>query len=370
MTTQTSSRTLPTKINLLAPVNSLGYGGVGLNMALSLDQLCEVSFWPIGTPDVPMRHLAALQQMNKRTETYDGYAPSLRIYHQFSLAEHVGKGLHAGFPIFELTDFTEVEKNHLSYQDIIFVTSKWAAKVLDDNGIPMNRVRIAPLGVDHTIFYPSDEYNNGPTTFLNMGKWEVRKGHDFLIEAFENAFTAKDDVRLIMHCYNPCLPTQQQAIEYNQKWESRYLSSPLRDKIIVTKNRLEIQEQVCDLMRKADCGIFPARAEGWNMELAEMLALGKTCIATDYSAHTEYASGFAYMIEVDDLEPAWDGVWFRGQGRWASLGDRQMEQTVEYMRYVHKKKMSGQCLYNSGGANQMAKFTWKETARKVLEGVC
>ena len=39
-------------------------------------------------------------------------------------------------------------------------------------------------------------------------------------------------------------------------------------------------------MAEAHCGVFPARSEGWNLGLVEMLSMGRHVIATDYSAHT------------------------------------------------------------------------------------
>ena len=54
----------------------------------------------------------------------------------------------------------------------------------------------------------------------------------------------------------------------------------------------------------ADCGLFPARAEGWNLELLEMMACGKQVIATNYSAHTEFCTKEnSILIESDENIP-------------------------------------------------------------------
>ena len=52
---------------------------------------------------------------------------------------------------------------------------------------------MVPLGVDCSIFTPKPS-SRKPTIFLNVGKWEKRKGHDVLIEVFNDTFSEDDNV--------------------------------------------------------------------------------------------------------------------------------------------------------------------------------
>ena len=208
------------KINISAPANPLGYGVVGINTLKAFHAAGhEVSYWPIGPPEADPSDVALIQGMINNQEDYSAYAPSIKIWHQHDLAQHVGKGKHCAFPIFELDTFTERELCHLSQQDIIFTCSKWAAGIVLDNLRNYDvmkdyfdeiRVYVAPLGVDREIFYdePIDAGINSPTVFLNVGKWEVRKGHDILIEAFNLAFRKDENVELWMMNHNPFLSDQ------------------------------------------------------------------------------------------------------------------------------------------------------------------
>jgi hypothetical protein len=149
-------------LNLAAPINGLGYGVVGLNTALALERAgAEPALWFIGPVEADPRHHDALRRMDARREAYDPKAPSLRVWHQFDLAQHVGKGPHCAMPIFELDRFKPNELHHLKAQDFVFANSHWAGRVLRDNGIPEDRIQYAPLGVDPTIF-SSDEYDLKP----------------------------------------------------------------------------------------------------------------------------------------------------------------------------------------------------------------
>ena len=77
--------------------------------------------------------------------------------------------------------------------------------------------------------------------------------------------------------------------------------------------RLNTHEDVAVIMSQADVGVFPSRAEGWNLEALEMLSMGKHLIITDYSAHTEFCNkDNSRLIQIDEMEDAHDGIWFHG----------------------------------------------------------
>jgi glycosyltransferase involved in cell wall biosynthesis len=350
------------KINVTTPVNSLGYGVAGLNTVVALERLGhETALWIIGEGHAPEEHHDLFRRALGRAEQFDPRAPSLRISVQSDLAQHVGKGLHCGFSIFELTRFTPAELHHLGTQDLLFVPSQWARRILAENGLPEERIRVAPLGVDTEIFRFTDRVEPGTTVFLNVGKWEVRKGHDVLAEAFNSAFTRKDDVRLVLVTNNPYY-----SAEESREWADVYRNSALGEKVQVIEERLPTQHDVAGVMAGADCGVFPYRAEGWNLDLAEMMAMGKHVIATNYSAPTEYLTPRnARLIETNGLEDAFDGKWSYGQGQWAAFGDAQIEQLVEHMRAVHRLKQAGQLQPNAAARDTMARFTWENTARQI-----
>jgi glycosyltransferase involved in cell wall biosynthesis len=355
-------------INLISPINSLGYGYTSLNILKTLVRRNhKVSLWVIGNGDVHINDFQTVQQAQLQTKWYNTNAPSVRIWHQHDLAMHVGRGLHIGFPIFELDSFTTEEIHQLNSVDMLFVPSYWAVQVLENNKV--NTVKaLVPLGVDREIFSPALVNIKKTTIFMNCGKWEKRKGHDILAQAFNLAFNPNDDVQLIMHCNNPFLSPAKQ-----REWELIYEKSKLgkSGKIHISKTRLDNQYELARYMRTADCGVFPSRAEGWNLELLEFMSLGKTVIATDYSAHTQYVNKEnCCLIHCDGLEYAEDGIWFNKQGKWATWGKNQTEQLVEHMRTVHKLKQENTLTINKSGIDTAKKFTWDNSVNLMEEYLC
>lgn len=354
-----------TALNLIAGINQLGYGQVGVNLLKAAAAAgTEVALWPLGGVDPAAWDADLVRTCVARQAAYDPHAPCLRVWHEWDLAQFVGTGPHAGYPFFELDALRPAARHHLACLDVVFVSSAWAKGVLEANGVPAGRIAVAPPGVDTTIFHPDvAPATLGPavgpatTVFLHCGKWEVRKGADALLDAFGRAFTPADDVHLVMNCYNPCLPRA-----HSDEWRDAFLNSPpgRAGKVTVPADRLPTQRHVAALMAAADCGVFPARAEGWGLESAEMLAMGKAVVMTDAAAHAEYAAAAgARVVRCDATEEAYDGVFFHGEGRWAALGADQVDQLVGHLRAVHREKREGRLARNEAGVVAFRdRFTW------------
>ena len=132
--------------------------------------------------------------------------------------------------------------------------------------------------------------------------------------------------------------------------------------------RATTHKDVYNVMCAADAGVFPSRAEGWNLEALEMMAVGRQVIITDYSAHTEYCnSENSSLITITEEEEAFDGKWFHGGGKWAKFGDLQIKQLASHMKQIHAAKKSGFNLYNQAGVNTAQQYTWNNTAAKMTE---
>lgn len=359
-------------INFQAPINSLGYGVAGYNIFKEIIKIHpSAALYPISRTEFVDEYVK--QGMANRGQLL--LFPSVKMWHQNDVHTHIGKGEHIGFPIFELTEFSKEEKLSMSHCDRLFVCSKWAKEVLIENNVKNPEdIHVVPLGVDTEIFKPAPSRKDDKTIFFNCGKWEVRKGHDVLIECFNATFGQQEAVELWMMCDNPFIG------QMNEQWKNIYKNSKLGNKIKFIP-RQETHEDVYNIMRRVDCGVFPARAEGWNLELLEMMACGKQVIATNYSAHTEFCNrDNSYLIDIDTTERASDGVFFSGDyGEWASFNDSAKDQLIKHMRTVHNireqytlggdKQMRELHSINHAGVETANKFTWKNSAKELLNGL-
>lgn len=349
-------------INLVAPINKLGYGIASVNILYELSKLADVALFPIyNTRDISAdsKYNECIKTGLSNVASYDTNAPCIRIWHQHEMTLFAGKK-KIGFPFFELDRFTNLERHQLSCCDHLFVPSKWAQSILETNNIQVSS-SVIPLGVDQSIFYLKKS-NINKTIFLNIGKWEIRKGHDILPKIMAAALGGKDNWELWMLPHNPFFSDSD--VDSFKK-----LYAPISNNVRFLP-RVETSKDVANIINMSDCGIFPSRAEGWNLEALEMLSCGKHIIISNYSGHTEYCTpDNSMLLDVKSTEPAHDGVWFKGQGSWAKIDDDFIEQGVEYVRKIHNLKQSRLLPVNVNGIGTAADFCWEKTASKILRNI-
>jgi glycosyltransferase involved in cell wall biosynthesis len=214
-----------------------------------------------------------------------------------------------------------------------------------------------PLGVNIDVFnYKKYSKLSDKYIFLNIGKWEIRKGHDLLPQIFQKAFPKENDVELWILASEASTYSKPDEIA---NWHRYYSAHNI--KII---RGVDKHEDVAKIISQSDCGLYISRAEGWNMELLETMAMNKPCIASNYSAHTEFCNNNnCYLVDIDQTEKAIDNKAFLGQGNWAKIDQSQIDQTIEHMRNVYKNRIST----NLTGLETAKNYSWNNTA-KIIHG--
>lgn len=154
-------------------------------------------------------------------------------------------------------------------------------------------------------------------------------------------------------CTNP-FNTQE---EENQ-WRQLYSHPAV--KIIP---RADTQQEVYNIMAQTDCGVFPSRAEGWNLELLEMMSVGRHVIATNYSAHTEFCNkNNSSLVDIHDKELAYDNKWFFGQGRWAKIDENTiLDLSLAMQNFAERSPYR----LNEAGVETARKFSWENSAKTI-----
>lgn len=345
------------EMNISAPINRTGYGIASYNIIKELAQKHYISFFPLGSLSLDNpKDQEWISEIYKNGFMLNASAPFLKIWHQFNLAERIGRGTYHALSFFELDTFNKQEILHLNIPDVLFVTSSWAKSIIEKHNI-QKPIHIIPLGVDRQIFNETKNTTNNSNkyVFLNIGKWEVRKGHDILLELFLKAFPNEEDVELwICAAENTNSYSSKEEI---QQWKSMY-NHP-RIKIIPG---VETQDDLAKLIGLSNCGIYPTRAEGWNLELLESMSMGKPIITTNYSSQTDFCNTQnSCLVNIDELELAFDNKAFKNQGYWAKIGSDQKDQFIEHMRFSYKNRIS----HNEQGIKTATQYSWTNSANII-----
>jgi glycosyltransferase involved in cell wall biosynthesis len=341
-----------------SPINNTGYGIASFNILKELNNLANVFYFPIGQPGVNSKedYEFILNLLHKRTQV-DINAPNFKIWHQFDLLEHIGKGKYIAYPFFELDTFNSYEIKNMQIPDTICVSSKWGQEILIRNNID-TQSHVVPLGVDRHIFNEniSRTRTDNKYVFLNIGKWEIRKGHDILLDCFNKAFPDQNDVEL-------WILASETTNNYSSEAELKQWKSMYNDPRVKLFSGANNHQEIAQLISNSDCGLYPSRAEGWNLELLETMSMGKPVIATNYSAHTEFCTkDNSYLVDIDTTEKAFDGKAFNGQGNWAKIDNNQIDNIISHMRYVYSNRIDR----NPNGIETAKKYSWLNSAKEVM----
>lgn len=345
------------KTNYYCPINQTGYGIASLNILSSLTDIgYEISYFPIGKPSVTSQEEYDLVTKCMKTKA-DPRSPCVKIWHQFDLFHKVGNGNYFAYPFFELDTFNDTEKYSMEFPNTLLVSSKWAKQIIQENQIK-TPTSVVPLGVnrkifDHTRFPKKDTEKY---VFLTIGKWEIRKCHDILPDIFKAAFPTESDVELwILASSTTNSYSNEKEV---QDWKNLYSV----DKRLKVLDGVPTHQDIAKLISQSDCGIYLSHAEGWNLELLETMSMNKPVIATDYSAHTEFCTpDNCLLVDITEKEKAYDGKAFNGQGNWAKIDKQQINQTIDYMRYLYKNRINT----NENGIKTSKLYSWENSARAL-----
>lgn len=370
-------------INLFGPVNSLGYGVVFRSLCKALAELNEIpmSISPIGGR-LECESSKELNMFRSFNTLFDIKHPSLMIWHAWEMHHFCGTP-RIGMPIFEGTNFNRVEANCLSQLDYISVMSEWAKEVIVSQEVKEeDKVFVIPGGVDELVFNPAAQPSRHRSrlydfTFLSSGKFEVRKGHKLLLDSFIEAFHKKVDgkVRLMVHWFNPFVrgPKGQ---GFEELLNNTFISKGFihadenhyrMDNIFVDYvPRVPTQKELASIYQSADAGVFPYFAEGWNLPLIEMMAVGKPCLATAYSAPMDFITEETNCLITDyTMEKIDDPRWFSEEaGYWAIPNKNKL---IESMLYMYHNKKENKEMGNKASVHVLENFTWKKSAEIMIE---
>lgn len=372
-----------TNFNLYGPVNDFGYGIFTKGIINGLTELGESDFYlhPIGGIRLEDQGEAQILNSFAQRNMWSRSAPSVAVWHEFDLDKFSSNKLIA-YPIFETTKFNPRAMNYLKQMDAICALSNWAKNIIIENignDVPVHVVPGASDEVSLTLEEESRIVKSNAFTFFSIGKFEARKSSLEIVKAYVDAFeSVKSDTRLILHCFNPFdkefVPRMTSLLR--DALGLKIVPSTLTDSIIAVKGGAIVEipksrmtrTEIYQLIKASHAGVFPSRAEGWNLPLMEAVKAGVPCIATDYSAHTEYLNsetGYPSELLLTKLttEVAQDGIFFHGdRGDWKKP---EVTEISEKMSYIHSNYSEVKSKLNVDKIKE--NFTWKNTAEKLVE---
>jgi len=198
--------------------------------------------------------------------------------------------------VFESTRVPEILLPCLHAADQIWVPSAWGQRVLIVNGVPEQKIRVVPEGVDRNRFHAHHRrpYKNDRVfRFLSVGKYEQRKSMDETIEAFAQTYANHDSIELVIKSnYFTNHDAKLQALQHK-------INSLKLTNVRVLWGDMT-PDQIVELYQSCDIFVLPSRAEAWGLPLIEAVASGMPVITTDYSGHMEFLQHASTSVMAAD----------------------------------------------------------------------
>ena len=168
--------------------------------------------------------------------------------------------------------------------------TQWIAQQARAAGIHPDRIRVVPHGVDRNVFTPDGPRYDLPTrkrqAFLFVGGMSFRKGTDVLLKAWRKAFTASDDVVLVLKDHSKDLFYRDDTV---RRTLADLEADPGAAEIIHIDGFLPEQD-LAALYRACDVAVFPYRAEGFCIPILECMASGTPAIVPRFGACLDFCS--------------------------------------------------------------------------------
>ena len=278
-----------------------------------------------------------------------------------------------GYTFFEYELNDAAVKNASNY-NIILGGSSWNEKKLKERGI--NNTGTLIQGIDPELFYPGEkEKNNDLFIIFSGGKFELRKGQDLVLKAFQILQQKFPDIILINawfnlwpHTMNSMADSKYIKYEYKGETWKNFMINLCRINNIdgnkVFTLPITPSNKLRDLYLNSDIGLFPNRCEGGtNLVLMEYMACGKPVIASFNSGHKDLLSGDNSL----QLRKMYEFKLYDDNKKLiADWEEPDIDEIVSKLEFAYYNRDPLKQIGKKAGAD-MKNYTWEKSADSLLE---
>ena len=262
--------------------------------------------------------------------------------------------------------------DYLEVVDEVWVPARFNVETFRAAGLEIPVVRV-PEGIDTEHFRPGlpPMVLRGARgkVFLSVFSWQLRKGWDVLLRAWAQAFTAADDVSLVLRTYLMDQPDRPDGARIIDLAIDRFISDILgmrREDLapIVVLAATVSEADIPGLFAAAHCYVGPSRGEGWGRPHMMAMACGLPVIATRWSGNLDFMDDDnSLLIEVEDLVPARSHDPEQATHLWA---EPRVEHLASLMWQISQDEILATRLGHKARSDMVEHWGWQSVARIAL----
>jgi glycosyltransferase involved in cell wall biosynthesis len=301
--------------------------------------------------------------VDRSLKTHDRDTPIFKLWHINGSLESFSKN-QLLFSFYELDQPTKEEINIVKNNTSVAFSSKECEDVFKLFGA--ENVSTIPLGFDNYNFHQTKKkyFSDDRITFNIVGKFEKRKHHQKMIQAWIKKFGNQKEYFLQAAIYNSFV-----SEEDNQKITAAMTQGQKFFNVnffgYMTKNTL-----YNDFLNSADVILGMSGGEGWALPEFQSVAMGKHAVILNASAYKEWADEInSVLVNPSGKIPVYDGMFFQegtpyNQGNIYDFNEDEFIAACEQV--VERVKISRT---NKDGLALQHRFTYEKTTDAILEKI-
>jgi hypothetical protein len=350
------------KILLEAPLNSLSFGNVSLNIIKELiNKKHDFAIWPmnqdvdISAFDLDLETKSAIQEaLNRRYDFLSADIPSLKLWHINGAEDRKNEKQYL-YTFYECSDPTYVEKKIVASQSECIFSSSYSANQFNKPFVP--------VGFDKDFKLTNKSYLEGVVHFGLMGKFEKRKHTAKIINCWAKKYGNNNKYQLSCLINNAFLSKEDISNQINIALEGVKYTN------INFIPFLKTNKDVNEFINAVDIDLTGmSGGEGWNLPSFNSTCLGKWSVVLNATSHKDWANkDNSILIEPESKIDCYDNKFFvKGQNfNQGQFFDFSTESLLSGMEEAEKKV--GQV--NTEGQKLADKFTYSNTVDSLLSHI-
>jgi len=265
--------------------------------------------------------------------------------------------------------------------DYYLPSSNFSAEVFYMNGIPKEKIFVIPHGVDTSLFNPSIPAiklkTNKKFKFISVVAPHMRKNIDLLLEAYCEAFTASDDVCLVLKTKLFKHSDGEYNAQKNPKGRKGFeiVVGDIFRRLVEKygKNMPEIElllgqvENVASIYNACQCHITTTGAEGYGLPILESMGSGLINICPNYSGQLDFANTDNSLLIDTKLRSAKQFEQYWGYNPQSQIGQPSKKHTIELMQKAVKEYDMLMARFKPNMEKTVKELSWQNAAQKIID---
>jgi glycosyltransferase involved in cell wall biosynthesis/GT2 family glycosyltransferase len=228
-----------------------------------------------------------------------------------------------------------------------YVPSRQNLENFQESGVRVP-IKVLHHGVDAEEFPYMNRSHSGSFTFGSFGDFSPRKGIDVLVRAFQDEFSPREPVHLLLKSTGSTPPYA------------------INDPRIVLISGFMNREMLLEFLRKMDVFVLPSRGEGFGLAGLEAMATGLPVIATNWGGPVEYLDpqdSFPLSYRLVDAQGV-EANQVRHFGLWAEPDYEHLRYLMRWL-YEHPEEAAQKGRIAAERVHE--RWTWERVAKQMCD---